>query len=281
MIGILTLGAIALGLAAAKRKQNGIGRVKRRIYCELSAAQKRGIDFEAPYGGDEKVLLELANRYGYKGSKRSTKPLEEQYFNSLQRAYKAISGIGVGSTSLPRHKYEVTNGYGDVVLAYYDFGTDEDRWNAARDFWRTAGEFDGYNRTVQYIAEGGKFLWSGGKGGVKKGIKEECFASRFDASGERKKRLSYLSKDGLSPKAFAHRIWESGYEMEINRSPDDMEILDGVIQAILDIENAGQARKMIMDFYLEAHLDPETPAYDMEEEDGHFFRPWISGIGGI
>lgn len=278
MIGILTLGAIALGLVGARKQQTGIGRVKRRIYRELADAQDHGIDFNSVYYGDESMLRSLANKYGYKGSKKSTKPIEEQYFNSLQRAYRAISGIG--STSLPYHKSEVTNKYGDVVLAYYDYGTEEDMWNAARDFWRNMGEFNGYNRTVQYLAEGGKFLWSGGGGkdAVKKGVKEECFASRGDVSGERKKRLSYLSKQGLTPAAFAERIWGEGYEMDINRSPDDMEIKDGVIQAILDIENAGQARQMIMDFYLESHTDPEEPMHDREEADPF---PVFLGVRGV
>lgn len=52
MIGLLTIGLIGLALFTKKRGVSGIGkveRVKRRIYKEIAAAQKLGVDFDLKY----------------------------------------------------------------------------------------------------------------------------------------------------------------------------------------------------------------------------------------
>lgn len=123
MIGILTLGAIALGLAAAKRKENGIGRVKRRIYRELSIAQGKGVDFTGKYfdltSAQMEAVKQTGEQFGWKQTKRSVesgKSYGEAYYNSLKRAYNAISGVaGIGDT-----RYNVRNADGKIILTWHD-----------------------------------------------------------------------------------------------------------------------------------------------------------------
>lgn len=107
------------------RGADGIGkveRVKRRIYKEVAVAQKAGIDFErkiTEYNENGLALIEsIGKQFGWKQSSRSIesgKSYAEAYFNSLRRAYNAVSGVqGVGEV------YEVRNGEGKVVLTWSD-----------------------------------------------------------------------------------------------------------------------------------------------------------------
>ena len=105
MIGLLTIGLIGLALCKKKRSVSGIGkveRVKRRIYKEIEAAQKLGVDFDLKYNelmnSQLNSLEEVGKMFGWKQTKRSIesgKPYTEAYYNSLKRAYNAIAGIGI------------------------------------------------------------------------------------------------------------------------------------------------------------------------------------------
>ena len=121
---LLLLGAGALFLALGRRadKQEQIGRIKRRIYKEVSLAQKAGVDFSKKFGqltDDEITVLEsVATDAGWKQSKRSReagKTFAESYYGSLLRAWNAVSGCkGVGTA------YDVKDAEGNVVLTWIE-----------------------------------------------------------------------------------------------------------------------------------------------------------------
>lgn len=125
------MGGMAIWVAIQVKRNyvdgraSGIGkveRVKRRIYKEVSVAQKAGIDFErkiTEYSENGLALIEsIGKQFGWKQSSRSIesgKSYAEAYFNSLKRAYNAVSGVqGVGEV------YEVRNRNGKVVLTWSD-----------------------------------------------------------------------------------------------------------------------------------------------------------------
>ena len=117
------VGAAFLLAHLAKRKANGIGAVKRRIYKELSLAQKAGVDFTKKYdelSEDEIVALQQVGAdTGY----------TETYYKSLKKAYDAISGIGAA--------YDVRDADGNVCLTWVedpqDQADDADHWNALQE----------------------------------------------------------------------------------------------------------------------------------------------------
>ena len=133
---LLTLGIIALGLGKAKNHATGIGRIKRRIYVEIEAAQQKGVDLEQKFmelPNSQKISLEETGRsFGWKQSKRSAesgKTYAEAYFNSLKRAYNAISGISpIGAT--PYTSHSVRNGDGHVILTWRDYAPAEEHVQA-------------------------------------------------------------------------------------------------------------------------------------------------------
>lgn len=140
LIELFTLGAIALGLGKAKNHATGIGRIKRRIYVEIEAAQNKGVDLEQKFmelPNSQKISLEETGRnFGWKQSKRSTesgKTYAEAYFNSLKRAYNAISGIyGIGAT--PYTSHSVRNGNGHVILTWRDYAPAEEHVKAEAEY---------------------------------------------------------------------------------------------------------------------------------------------------
>lgn len=104
---------------------NGIGkveRIKRRIYKEVSLAQKAGVDFTKKYAdlsaAEKKALERIGNEMGWKQSKRAIetgKPYTESYYNSLHRAWNAVSGIqGIG------RPYHVKDANGNVCLTWIE-----------------------------------------------------------------------------------------------------------------------------------------------------------------
>lgn len=108
MITLLTLGAIALGLIGARKQPvAGIGatkKAKRRVYQQMAELQQFAIplglkwaDLSAEEQGRVKYC---ATANGFTGSSRSTKSVPEQYYNSISRAYNAISGIGYTDNTL-------------------------------------------------------------------------------------------------------------------------------------------------------------------------------------
>ena len=129
MIGLLTIGLIGLALCKKKRSVSGIGkveRVKRRIYKEIEAAQKLGVDFDLKYNelmnSQLNSLEEVGKMFGWKQTKRSIesgKPYTEAYYNSLKRAYNAIAGIGIGAADYNTHT--IRNGKGKIILQWREY----------------------------------------------------------------------------------------------------------------------------------------------------------------
>lgn len=129
MIGLLTIGLIGLALFTKKRGVSGIGkveRVKRRIYKEIAAAQKLGVDFDLKYAdlsnSQLNSLEEVGHMFGWKQTKRSLESgrlYTEAYYNSLKRAYNAISGIGIGAADYDT--YTIRNGNGKIILQWREY----------------------------------------------------------------------------------------------------------------------------------------------------------------
>lgn len=129
MIGLLTIGLIGLALCKKKRSVDGIGkveRVKRRIYKEIAAAQKLGVDFDLKYAdlsnSQLNSLEEVGHMFGWKQTKRSLESgrlYTEAYYNSLKRAYNAISGIGIGAADYDT--YTIRNGKGKIILQWREY----------------------------------------------------------------------------------------------------------------------------------------------------------------
>ena len=100
------LGVAAVVLLRKALGVKGIGATKRRIFKEISLAQKAGVDFEKKY--DElsdkeiKALQKVSNDTGY----------TETYYKSLKKAYDAVSGIGT--------TYDVMDADGNTVLIWTD-----------------------------------------------------------------------------------------------------------------------------------------------------------------
>ena len=129
MIGLLTIGLIGLALYTKKRGVSGIGkveRVKRRIYKEIAAAQKLGVDFDLKYAdlsnSQLNSLEEVGHMFGWKQTKRSLESgrlYTEAYYNSLKRAYNAIAGIGIGAADYNTHT--IRNGKGKIILQWREY----------------------------------------------------------------------------------------------------------------------------------------------------------------
>lgn len=128
MIGLLTIGLIGLALCK-KRGVAGIGkveRVKRRIYKEIAAAQKLGVDFDLKYAdlsnSQLNSLEEVGHMFGWKQTRRSLESgrlYTEAYYNSLKRAYNAIAGIGIGAADYDT--YTIRNGNGKIILQWREY----------------------------------------------------------------------------------------------------------------------------------------------------------------
>ena len=113
--------AIAGAVKRRKEQQgaSGVGaaeRIKRRIFKEISLAQDAGIDLNKDYSQftDEEVatLEELGRNASWE--QREQKPYAQAYFESLQKAYNAISGIGIGKA------YDIKDANGNTVLTWIE-----------------------------------------------------------------------------------------------------------------------------------------------------------------
>ena len=120
MITALLIGAGALWLLGRKHNSvSGIGaaeRIKRRIYKEISLAQEAGIDFNKDYSlfTDEEIatLEELGHNASWE--QKEQKPYAQAYYESLQKAYNAISGVGIGTA------YDIKDANGNTVLTWIE-----------------------------------------------------------------------------------------------------------------------------------------------------------------
>ena len=123
MITALLIGAGALWLL--RRKQKAIGkveRIKRRIYKEVSMAQGEGVDFSKKFdeltAAEIDALQAVGEEVAWKQSKRSIesgKSYAEAYFNSLRRAWNAVSGVqGIGRA------WNIKDANGNTVLTWIE-----------------------------------------------------------------------------------------------------------------------------------------------------------------
>lgn len=125
LYGSLAAAGLLWLIRKHKNAQDGIGkveRVKRRIYKEVSLAQDAGVDFQKKFadlsGSERDALIRLGQDMGWKQSKRaaeSGKPYAESYYNSLRRAWNAVSGCeSIGRV------YNVKDAQGNVVLTWIE-----------------------------------------------------------------------------------------------------------------------------------------------------------------
>lgn len=262
MITALLITAGALWLLGRKRNGvSGIGSTKRqtrRIWREVEAAQRAGVNLDDPDGWQQSapVLRNMAK--GRLSASASDKPDEQRYFNQLRRAYKSIAGTG-----LPYDESVVRNAYGDTILVYRDYHLDELPKTAAEWMLNEAQsnlsnpEQAAYWITIADIASGRvKFVWA--SDGVHRGVQQLIFGS--NAPAERKQRISYLAstmKGGRYPEEYAHYLWESVF----NGAADDQEITDGVLEALRTCTSVGQAQEICIDEYMRAHHPSEQPMW--------------------
>lgn len=258
MIGLLTIGLIGLALCKKKRSVSGIGAVKRRIYQEISELQRTypRVDFTLDFDSlpkDQKDHIQWACENWYNKVYPKRKPITaEKYYKQLRKAYGAISGVG--TTSLPYRESIVKNNFGDTILIHRDYGTPEEKLVNAKsyieDLYIDPGTDDykiGYWATVLGIANGVRFVWKSNK--QHRGIEQLIFGRSVPT--EKKLRISYIAnadKGGLWPERYAESM------LQYSLGGDDQEILDGVLDAIREIHSVKQAKEIIMDEYMSAHV---------------------------
>ena len=207
-------------------------------------------------------------RANYKPSTRSGKSPEEQYFDSLYRAYKNIPAIGGIGTLPVLNTSVVRNKRGDVVLTYYDYGTPQQQYVAAlnivEDYTNSNDPYMvGYWSTILYIASGKKIVWKTKyKGGQL--ISRGADAILHNSNEERKQRISYLgtaAKGALSLDMMAHNIWQG------HTTLDDRDIYDGVENAILECTSVKDAKNKILDEYLTTSTQEEKNYGELLDEE--------------
>ena len=262
MIGLLTIGLIGLALCKKKRGVSGIGAIpKRRLYFEISRLQPV-VDFRLDYDNqspEAKQAIEDNCQIYYNSRYPKRQPITpEKYFKQLKRAYNSISGIG--ETDLPYWESKVRNEHGDVILIYRDYGSDEQKLRDAINYIEenyTSSDFEiGYWNALLAIAAGYKFVWP--SKGVHRGIEELVFGK--SAPKERKARISYIAtpeKGGLYPEPFIETIQNENW-----KATDEMEILDGMLDAFRTVESLKQAKQIIMDAYMRDHIVEEDNRFE-------------------
>lgn len=262
MIGILAIGAIALLALRKKRSVSGIGATaKRRLYFEISRLQPV-VDFRLDYDNQspqaKEAIMENSNLYYNKQYPNRQPITPERYYKQLKRAYNSISGIG--ETDLPYRESKVRNEHGDVILIYRDYGSDEQKLRDAINYIEenyTSSDFEiGYWNALLAIAAGYKFVWP--SKGVHRGIEELVFGK--SAPAERKARISYLAtpeKGGLYPEPFIETIQNENW-----KATDEMEILDGMLDAFRTVESVKEAKQIIMDAYMRDHIVEEDNRFE-------------------
>ena len=268
LVGAL-VGAGLLWMLHKKKSVAGIGatrREKRRIWREIAEAQDAGVDFTDPSGWQNKkgVLDRIMFEYGAEPSRgKSDKPIHQRYFNQLRRAYNTIAGIG--KTDLPHEHYEITNQYGDTILEWNDFKLDQLPQKAANwiesefipglgNDYKSIGEW----ATLAAIATGTRFVWNS-PDDIHRGASEMLFGR--SVPGERKVRISYLAtpeKGGVYVEQFAHHIWER----DTDSNGDDLEITDGVLDALRNTVSKGQAQDKCIDMYISAKTTVKSEPHE-------------------
>lgn len=213
MVETLIIGIVALALLKG-RKATGVGKVpKRRIFTEIATAQNRGIDFSMPYDeADSKVLSELAKRFGFRPSARSSKSTAEQYFNSLRRTYNAVSGIG--ATDLPYSTSVVRNANGDVIITYNDYGTTEQERKARISYLGSAAKG---GKTLDQLTH---YLWES-SGGYDRGTDDSAIYDGVEQAVLSCQSMKQAQQDILDMYYSAHQIQEEDPNAVFDESMND------------------------------------------------------------
>lgn len=240
---LFTIAAVAAGLLFIRKKRSASGVGGINPYIAISKLQDAGVNLSIPYDQmSDKMksrIYTVANQFGYKQTARSmqTYTYEEAFLKSLMPTYnKAVAGIGDPETD-DYTAYNIQNANGETMMVYHDVNdfpmihTVMNEWDLGSEGQvRTADE--AYLSTICYIANGGKFIWQS--------VKSECFATRGNAAGERRSRISILAgkdKGGVSIDQLAERF--------TSLTGADMEARNGIIQAIIDCETAKDAKAAI------------------------------------
>ena len=90
-----------------------------------------------------------------------------------------------------------------------------------------------------------------------RGVEKLVFGD--SAPSEKKRRISYLAspeKNGQYPEKFAHHLWE-----RTGSRADDIEITNGVLEALREIDTRGAAVEYCKNEYLNAHQVEEPLLY--------------------
>ncbi len=259
-----------------KRKRNGIsGFDKRRIFREIAAAQEYGIDLDQNYNSDQAEVLEQLSKKScnWKPSSRSITSPTQQYFNSLQRMYKSISGVG--RTDLPYEECSIMNNEGDLIMIYRDYGQEREKLqNAIEEINELPlnSADRAALKTLAYIADGKKLIWKNkrAKDGqlLKRGVADILHGS----SREHRKRSGYTGKEedgAISLDALAEQImWNHSGGVDFYNSTDYPEfIIEGVENAVLTCETVKQAQQEVLNWYYNMHRLEEEPKVLQEEID--------------
>lgn len=269
MIAELLIGATALALLKGRAHGVGaLGRKKRTIWREIETAQHAGVDFEAAFDeADAKVLNSIARQFNFEKSPRTLKDgrvqsSAEQYFNTLRRTYQTIAGIG--TTDLPFIKSVITNGNGDVILEYKDYGDKEEQLERAinwiADELPIRSTNDAYWHALAYIAKGGKFVWktkSHNDHVLNFGVDSIFTSPHNKAAAERKLHANILGSEkrgAIYPADLVDRLWQ-----KYSDTADYQDVADGVEQALLMIQNRKQALQEILQMYYAMHTQQEAP----------------------
>lgn len=250
---------ILLGAAAAlaavlliKRKQQADGVGALNNFKVISMAQKMGIDLTQDVhdltDDEKRALNDLARQVSYRQSKKAAAEgwlPGESLYKSLRTQYKkivSVSGLEDTYTELP-----ISDEEGNVVLIYRDY-TDSPALRAIRHDLTFSAENsqartfeDGYWGAVDYIASGGKFIWSNTK--RKDGLKEQLIATRTSANQDRKQYLSILAskeKGGTTIERLAEQF--------TGKTPEGYnEVRDGILEALRQVHSKKQALSLFQD----------------------------------
>lgn len=253
MIGLIISGILAK--AAIDNRTSGVGKIK--TYAAINRAQDYGIEFgkrpDELTSQEELHLKSVGKYFGIKQPSSSTTSYPTYVYRKLNSAYKAISGI-----NYPYQEFVVKNDRGDIILIHRDYDKERDLIEAGKEL---PGEHecnnyrDGYIATVYYLATGGRFHWKSSQ--YQNGVEAEIFGKK--SPDERKLRMQALTNskhpDGYYPVSFAEYL--------VSDNGDELDVRDGVFDAIRDFYSPAAAKEYILDNYYKQFQYEEMPEEEL------------------
>lgn len=276
MIGYLLLGALALTLAA-KRKQSGVGKIK--VWQCIEKAQR----YNVPFGNtkwselsdsDRQNIDTIGRQAGYKQTKASLesgKEYGEAFYGYLNNKYKSIAGLGKIVIEYPCEEAHVKNENGDLILLHRDYDSKkdiEDAVNAVDNMLTTDAAHNGYLLTLQYLARGGKVVWSNlMKGGdvIKRGLESELFGGKRNNVADGNKKVSFPYEKKLRRRILGTEKNGAKYPEQLaeefaqHYGGDDYYYKNGVLDALQRIGTKQQAQEELLDLYYYTYFAKEVP----------------------